>query len=242
MKTLSIQLAAVTVTLALQSGAEAQAPQNVAHVQPLHSVQSNYSLGLRPGYYAPAPYGLWYHHASTAAAAYQRGVAARIYAQGAYNRMTAEARVIHAEGRRREIENREMAAETYFAMRAANEEARAAQRRPRATEAELARFAEQAKPDRLSPSELSATTGAVSWPVLLQSDEFAELRAELESVFSTRAANGEIGADELAVVSQTTSAMLNQLRKTVRDVNPMDYVMARRFIESLAYEARSPAS
>jgi hypothetical protein len=242
MKTLSIQLAALLVALATQAAAQAQVPGKVAKVQPLHSVQSDYSLGLRSRYYMPNPYGPRHHHASTAAEGYLRGMAARVQAQGVYNRLTAEARVIHTEAERREIENREMAAETYFAMRAANLEARDAERRPRPTAADLARFSEQAKPDRLSPGELNATTGDVSWPILLQTDEFIAFRAELEEVFNARATNGEIEANQQTKADQATKAMLVELKKLVRQTNPMDYTMARRFIKSLAYEVHLPTS
>jgi hypothetical protein len=241
MKTPLMQLAAVLVALAVQADARAQGvPVRVAGVQPLHSVQSSYWLGLRP--YWPASYGPWYHHSSTPAEGYLRGLAASIYAQGVYNRLTAEARVVHAEAERREIENREVSAETYFAMRAANREARAAERGPRATAADLARFAEQARPDRPSPGELSTTTGEVFWPLLLQGDEYAAARAELEAFFGTRAAHGETSPADQAKVAQAARVMLNELKKAVRKVNPMDYTAARRFIKSLAYEATLPTS
>jgi len=243
MKTLSIQLVAVLAALAIQLQAEAQGiPGGVGRVQQLHNVQSQSTMGLRPHYYPSAPFAAFHHHSSTAAEGYLRGMAARVYAQGLYNRLNAEARVIHAEAARREVENREMAAETYFAMRAANREARAAERGPRPTAAYLARLAEQAKPDRLSPGEINTTTGEVSWPLLLQGDEYAQLRADLEDVFITRAAVGEVGLEEQAKVALAAKAMLSQLKQVVRDVRPMDYTAAQQFIRSLAQEVKLPTS
>jgi hypothetical protein len=240
MRTLFIQLVAgLVASAALAADAQAQVPARVTRVQPLYNVDSNYSYGLRPRYYLPNPNYYW-HRATTPAEGYARGIAAMTYAQGQYNRLTAAARVTHAEAVRREIENREMAAETYFAMRQANREARAAERGPSPTSADLARWAEQAKPDRLSPSQLTPNTGEVSWPALLQADEFAAFRAELEETFAERAANGRIAAEERDQAQQTTKAMLEGLKKLVREVHPNDYIEARRFLKSLAYEAQLP--
>ena len=47
-------------------------------------------------------------------------------------------------------------------------------------------------------------------------------------------------ADYLQVY-QLASAMRDELRQRIRDVPAFDYVLARRFLESLAYEARLPA-
>lgn len=240
MKTLSIQLAAALVALAtLATDAPAQVPAGVTQVRPLYNVQSSYGYGLRPHYVAPYPHGYW-RGAATVAGSYARGLAALTYAQGQYNVLTAEARAIHAEARAREIENHELATQTYFAMRQTNREARAAERGPRASAAEIARRAEQAAPDRLSSSQLGADTGKVSWPALLQADQFAAFRAELEKTFSERAANGRITAEGREQTQQTANALLAELKRYVRQVPPSDYIEARRFIESLSHEAQLP--
>ena len=36
--------------------------------------------------------------------------------------------------------------------------------------------------------------------------------------------------------------MLDELKGQIRDVPQMDYIAARRFVESLAYEATAPSS
>lgn len=237
MKALLIRVAAVLLALATQAECLAQQPATVRWVRPLYRMES--LSGVRP-YFYHLPYAPYYrYHAGTAAESYARGIAARVYAQGQYNRLTAEANVIDAEAYRREIENRELAAQTYFAMRQANREARAAERGPRAMPADLARFAAQDKPGRLSPSELSAT-GKLSWPLLLQADDFAPFRAELEKTFAQRAADGGIGAEEHVKARWTTNAMLEVLKTYVREVNSMDYTAARRFLQSLAFEIGQP--
>ena len=250
MKSFFTKLAVALVAVSTVGQARAQQPARVAPVRPLYSVQSNYSMGLLPGQYRyghyPRHYGYGYHHASTAAEGYARGIAAMTYARGHYNRLTAEARAIQAEARARAIsdaiDNRQKAAETYFAMRAANREAQAALRGPRATPATLARIARQAAPERLGPTELSSNTGEVSWPALLQSDEYVAYRTELDEAFVQRASLGMITAEDRTSARQAAKAMLAELKKHVREVGPMEYAAARRFIESLSYEAQLPVS
>jgi hypothetical protein len=239
MKALATISGVLILVLAVQAETLAQPPARVGHVRPLWSVQS--LSGLQPvPYFIPNP-NYYHHHASTAAESYARGLAAVTYARGQYNLLNAQARLVHADAYGQEIANHELAAQTYFAMRQTNREARAAERGPRATQVDLVRFAAQAKPDRLSPSELT-NTGKISWPMLLQADEFTAFRAELERAFARRAANGNIGLEDHVRVSETAKVMLEVLKAYAGGVDPMDYVAARRFIESLTYEARQPIS
>ena len=239
MKTFLIHVAVVLAVLITQAEARAQRPAGVAAVKPLFNVQPISTV--RPYYYHAPNWNYYRYRSATVGESYARGFAAMTYARGQYNRLTAEARVLHADAYRSEIANHELAAGTYFAMRQANREARAAERRPRATAADLARFAAQAKPNRLSPSELS-NTGQIAWPILLQANEFAAFRVEMEDAFAQRAANGGTGLDDHVKVGQTTKVMLDVLKAHVGGVQPMDYMAARRFIESLAHEARQPLS
>ena len=247
MKTLSISLVAVLMTVAMSSLVRAQQVVPIGRIglHPanlnLHNVQPYTPRVIYPGYVGPQWRGYGYH-ASTAAEGYARGIAAMTWAQGEYNRLTAEANIANAEARSRQIENKKQATAAYFAVRDANQAARAAERKPRCTPNDLARRAAQAKPDRLSPSELSVTTGEVSWPTLLMTDEFAPFRAEVEELFNQRAVDGRITAEDQAKVQELTKTMLLELKKQIREVSPMDYTMARQFIESLAYEARQPLS
>ena len=208
----------------------------------LHNIQPYYPT--RPIYHVPRPTWGWnsVHHASTAAESYARGHAAAVHAHGYYNLMTAQARVVHAEAASREIDNREQRIDSYFAMREKNRQERAAERGPRPTTEQLERIAAAARPDRLSPSEVNTVTGAITWPRLLQEEEFGALRAALENVFAQRAVNGPLHADTAGAAKQATDGMMAHLKTRVREVDQQDYIAARRFIESLAYEAQRPAS
>ena len=158
---------------------------------------------------------------------------------GHFNRLTAEARLIHTYADRNDIDNYSHGVQTYFEMRDYNRQARAMERGPRATQADLVRFAAQGKPAPLSPGELS-NTGEIAWPLLLQADEFTPFRAAVEKAFIDRANKVRVTLGDHKKVRQTTDVMLEVLKLHVDAVPPMEYTSAVRFIESLAFEARKP--
>lgn len=190
---------------------------------------------------APATYGE-YHHASTAAEGALRGMASVARSAGSYNLQTSQAAINMTEAQRNYIQNRDEATDTYFQMRAANKEYRAQERGPRPSMEALVRYAQAGKPERLSPSELDTVAGTISWPPLLQTDRYAASRSKLEKLFAKRTDQGVISYEDQRQIGEATKAMLKELKGQVRDVPQMDYIAAKRFIESLAYEARIPSS
>jgi hypothetical protein len=194
-------------------------------------------LGLRSSYYPPS-YDDW---ATTPDQGLAYGLARVIQAEARYNADTAEAAINFSEARRREIDNFQKWTETYFEVRRLNREMRAAERGKRPTEADLFRYAQIGKPRRLTPSELDAITGEIAWPLLLRASDLTRERAALDQIFAQRAASGVIDADGYLAVYQLTTALHDQLRERIRDVPVYDYVHARRFLDSLAYEVHLPA-
>jgi hypothetical protein len=190
---------------------------------------------------APATYGE-YHHASTAGEGALRGMASVARSAGSYNLQTSQAAINMTEAQSNYIKNRDEATNTYFQMREANKEYRARARAPRPTMEALVRYAQAGKPKRMSASELDSVAGSVAWPTLLQVDRYADSRAKLEKLFAKRAEQGVISYEDQAQIAATTKAMLAELKGQVRDVPQMDYIAAKRFIESIAYEAKIPAS
>jgi len=227
MKALSIQLAACLAVLMAQNPAPAQCCGSASYSAP----------AVHP-YYGGAP--LWHRHASTAAEGYARGVAAVLYAQGAYHRLSAEARVIHAQAYAQELENRQRAVDTFFNVRATNRRARAAERGDRPTFEELAKLAKDAAPPRLDGEQLDPASGQIDWPAVLRDGQFAVYRAQLEQLFSYRAAKGKFDSAPQRQVQELTGAMLARLKANIRQLSPMDYTEARGFLNSLAYEAQLP--
>jgi len=188
----------------------------------------------------PVPYG--FYAPSTPASAYARGVAAMTRAAGQYNLHSSQGRIARAEARRYELENQLQATETYFKMRLMNREYRALLRGPRPTLEDLKRYAAAGRPERLSPSELDSVTGDISWPILLRDDRYADYRARLETLYAERAASAQLSTSTYLNIHRTTRAFLKELERRVARVPQMDYIAAKRFIQSLAYEAREPSA
>jgi hypothetical protein len=181
----------------------------------------------------------WGGGGGTVAGNYMNGVANAVRAQGDYNLTTSQAYVNMGEAQRRNIENRKLWTDAYFDMRRANADYRAAERGPRGTQEDWVRYAKEAAPNRLSPGELDYVTGGIAWPRALQDNEFTALRDELEKLYSKRAdMGGSIGPDTYRQIRNTTDAMQAQLKRNVKKYRPHEYIDAKKFIESLAYEAR----
>ena len=184
------------------------------------------------------------YHASTPAEGYARGMADVARSAGQRNLSNSEAAINWTEAQSRYIDNRDKATNTYFQMREANRQYRAAQRAPRPSMESLVRFAQAGKPQRLSPSELDVVTGEISWPEVLLTDPFSENRKQVEQLFAKRAEEGTLGYDDQTQLREATDAMLADLMEFLRDqkVKQMDYVAAKRFLESLAYGGVLPVT
>jgi len=181
-----------------------------------------------------------YHHASTAAEGRLRGMADLARSQGQANLDNSAAAINYSLARRNEMDNRLHWTHTFFQMRQANRAYRAMERGPRPTMEDCIRYAQMGKPKRLSPSELDTITGEIHWPLLLTSDEFAGDRSELESVFARRASCSAIGLEDYLKIRDTTDQMLAKLKGQIREAPARQYIIAKRFVESLAYEADLP--
>jgi len=211
----------------------------VASGQP-SSTSADYGYG--PGYYVvyPRVYPAW--GGTTVAGSYARGLAALTHAQGVYNRLTAEARLIHAQAQAKELENRELRIQSYFAMREHNRQARAAERGPRLSAERAAEIAARRGPQRLTAEQLDPATGAIAWPVALQGPEFAELRKVLQAAFAHRAYHGSLSTEQVEQVEQAAEAMRLALKQRIREIPAADYLEAKRFLANLAFEARQPVA
>jgi hypothetical protein len=190
-----------------------------------------YNYNYTPGY-----------SSSTVAEGYGHGMADVIRSQGDYNLSSSEAAKNMTEARQKEIENQKQWTQTYFDMRAVNRQAKeqeAAQHR--GTPEEWARYAQAGKPKLLSSKELDSVTGEIHWPVLLTADTYEAERTELEKAFAERAYQGVLSSDSFLNIRRLTESMLNSLKEQIRDVPASQYMTAKRFLESLAYEASQPA-
>jgi multidrug efflux pump subunit AcrA (membrane-fusion protein) len=199
------------------------------------------TVALGQDYWWGGPY--YDYRAATPAESAARGMADVARAQGQYNLATSAAAINMTEAQRNYMRNRDEWTNTYFQMREANRQYRAAKNR-KPTMEQLVRFAQAGKPDRLSPSELDVVSGDISWPGPLETDAFSEHRKTLEALFAKRAESGTLGFDDQDQLRQVTSAILARLKQQLRDgkIRQMDYIGSKRFVESIAYEGRRPVT
>ncbi len=187
-------------------------------------------------------YGPLTLRATTPAESFARGIADLVRSGGQASLWTSEAALNVAEARRYEMANRQQFIETYYAVRRMVRQYQAAELGPRMSPEDIARYARAAGPQRLSPGQFSPITGGVSWPILLRTEAFAGYRASLEGLFAHRAAAGEISTGDYLRIRQMTAAMKGELKQHVRRLPPGDYVLAKRFLNGLAYEAEQPVA
>ena len=191
------------------------------------------------GPYTGYPYG---YFSSTPAEGYARGIADVIRAKGDYNLSSSAAAVNLSIARQQEIENEKKWTQTYFEIRDINRQVfESQQKRRRGTPEDWIRYAEAGKPKRLSPTELDAVTGEIHWPMLLSVQDYSGQRIELEKAFAERAYHGVMEADTFLKVLQMTDELTASLKTQIRDVPSEKFLVAMRFLESLAYEAGQPA-
>ncbi len=190
-------------------------------------------------YYGGGGYGGGYH-SSTAAEGAMRGMGDLVRSQGEANLNNSAAAINFTTARSNQIDNRNQWTNTYFEMRQANRAYRLQEMGPRATMADAVRSAQAGMPKPLSPSQLDPVTGAINWPTFLRSEADEANRAELERVFGYRAKTGAVSADDFLKARQASNAMLAALKKQVREIPPEQYSTAKRFLQSLAYQAGQP--
>lgn len=192
-------------------------------------------------------YGGYYGYGgATPYSTYQHGFADIVRSAGVYNVLTSQAYSTLEDARKKNIDNRMHWAQTYFEMRKLNREYRKAEYDalyPPKTQEDFIRYAQARAPSRLRSTQLDPVTGYVAWPRLLLSDRYADLRRDLDRLFAERAnAQGAIGNDSYYAILEKTEQMLERLKATVRVVPTNDYIQARNFLDSLAYEARFATS
>lgn len=178
-----------------------------------------------------------YRHASTVQEGARRGMADVIRSRGAANLMNSQAAKNYEDARKKNIDNRLHATQTYFDMKRVNKQYRDAQRKPPPTQEQLIRFSKQNMPARLSSNKVDPLTGTVEWPVALREASMAKDRTKVEKLFSTRANYGYLNATQHLQVKQATDSLRRQLRAIGRSFPSNVRIEGRKFLDSIDYEA-----
>lgn len=181
--------------------------------------------------------------ASTAQEGAGMGMAAVARSQGYANLKNSEAAKNWEEAKTMDMENRLRWTETYFDMRRVNREQRAAEAGPPITQEQAIRLAKMAAPAPLTSTQLDPVTGHIEYPLILTQEMYAQYRQRLDELFYRRAASGgSITYDDFKAIQDTVSQFIDALQEHVNDYAAGDFGRARNFLDSLAHEARTPAS
>ena len=238
MKT-SLKFAVVLSGLFVASVAQAQGPrapaQGPVFNEPAGGSYSNAGFGGYGGYFGS-------YYSSTPAEGFFRGWGFAVQSLGEYQRLNAIANRHNQEARSRALDNDYKATETYFARRRLNAyEVRELRGPAPTTESHLA--VNQARsPGRLSASQISRTSGKLFWPVALEDELFTDMRLSVNELFAARAAAQMLDTREnTREIRQLVGMMRDELKAHI-EVYPADeYVAAKKFLDSLAYETTFPA-
>jgi len=183
-----------------------------------------------------------YNHASTAAEGYLEGAASVIRAQGTKNLLDSRARINNEEARRRNYLNHGLGIQSYFEGRALNKAYRDGERAPPMTPEVAAKLARDGLPASLSDDQFNRKTGAIAWPDLLLGDSFSYHRRALGELFAARSSgdfNTGVGSVNYRYIKLIGDEMQAVLKEQMQVLSPNEYLVAKKFIDSLIHEARS---
>jgi hypothetical protein len=233
MKTIFITNGILVLLLACSSSASAQMPSYSSSMSPA----SNQSIAVLPSTYQPWQYGGNYA-IGTAAGSYLNGLANLTSAEGYYNYLSSLGLINLEEARARSLENDLRGTEVYFDMRRINRAAVAAETRPRLTEEQVRQMAKAQAPKRLTARQMEPVLKTLAWPAALRGDELAAQREHLQTLFAARNAADGVGSANYHEVVNATAEMREFLKGQINELNTSEYIAARKFLDSLAYEAK----
>jgi hypothetical protein len=96
------------------------------------------------------------------------------------------------------------------------------------------RLAREMAPDPLTATQLDPLTGTVSWPAPLRLPQYEAFRQRMDRLFQDRA-TGYLVYGEIQQAVQQFEA---QLKADIMKFQPDDYIVAKKFLDSLAFAAR----
>ncbi|MFH1922840.1 MAG: hypothetical protein ABIP48_23500 [Planctomycetota bacterium] len=112
--------------------------------------------------------------------------------------------------------------------------------RSRPSQEDLRRYSKLAAPDRLDIFEFSPVRAKIYWPPLLKKDQFSECRLQIEGLFAQYLLDNNREGSIYQEVKELADKMQVELSPLIRDVPSSEYIRARKFLRSIAYESRFP--
>lgn len=136
------------------------------------------------------------------------------------------------------MDNNLKRADTFYKKKALSDGYKGLNIKKRPTQEDAIRYSKVSKPNRLAKFELQSVNNRISWPEALQREEFFDHRIRIQGLFAIRGLNLHSGIS--SETQKVIEDMHAELRSMIRQVSPNDYMASRKFIQSLAHEARFP--
>ena len=181
----------------------------------------------------PRPW-FWYHHASTALEGALRGYGDYISAVGEFLVNRSYAEYVFQKARRLSLKTDQERILARWRIRDAYRDREYGNHVAPETVAKVNRAR---LPERLPPHVLGPVGFTIHWPSTFLCETFDSDRRAMASALSLRA-NGQYGAGSSAHGEAVIvrDRMLAKLKTSIGELSPMEYMAAKRFVESLAYE------
>jgi len=189
--------------------------------------------------YGYGDYGYGYH-SSTLEEGWLRGLGALAASEGQANYYNSLASINFQDAYTRYMQNRQKATDAYFAMRQANRAARTAET-SRLTLDRYMAIARHDAPQCLRQDQYDRTLGRLNWPAVLTGEEFAAEREAINVAFRGRSP-GDIGPSSAFydIVKQLGSSLEGKLKTHIDELDPAQYLAAKKFVQGLTCEANQP--
>jgi hypothetical protein len=143
-----------------------------------------------------------YNNSSTAGEGYQRGAAAVISATGEASLNASQARINNQDAYSKAIDNSTKSVNAFweqkdiYQQRVQEKNYQIEQRR------EMLMAKNRIQP--LSPEEFDRTTGAITWPKILEQSQYDKYRNTLDQLFKKRAYDGALTSDDYMLAMKTS--------------------------------------
>jgi hypothetical protein len=190
----------------------------------------------------PVEFGFSQDHSSTAAEGFLRGKAAVIQSLGNFQLSKSQADILREQARWLDRENDLKQSEALVAQKKIWSDARTqaeAVKKLRLAEGRQALAERKATVLRqkyhLTANQLDPATGAIVWPAFMQTEQFQEMRAELEQLVREHVqfANTQAtSADDISHVVELWSQALNRGRASLPRE---EYLVAQKFLSGIKY-------
>ena len=182
------------------------------------------------------------HHASTPEESEWRGRGAFLRGAGEYLVDKARAAEIWEQAIAMRISNLREEADRKYELRRQYLRRSAEKRRPALSAEAYRRWHGKPKPVPLSAQQWDEATGKLYWPTALRSEQFAELRSDLEGKFAERSAHGAHARHQFQhEVRQSTRRLRELLNKQAKHLDAATWIEGKRFIAALEHEAGQEA-